>query len=236
MCFCLTKVCSLSTSSDFTFQSTSRWQIMTFISVHRLLTAITLFGTPSMAAPAAVFSPPPSHLASVPPSLAVSAPAPTNTVPFASDDPNFPAWTPDNSSVQPEAIRGSLGATVIGPQNIELDRQNPDLLAPPTSDHGSMLVASFIRFHDVCLAQVCRLFFSFDSFMIERGATVACSHSAGACQESPQYFRPVDCHLQQDQGRSRLLNPRIQIVAELLIGVLVALARIQLRFASTRYS
>ena len=38
----------------------------------------------------------------------------------------------------PQPIRGALGATSVGPRNIELDRQNPDLLASPDTDSGSI--------------------------------------------------------------------------------------------------
>ena len=77
------------------------------------------------------------------PSGTVSAPTSTQTVPYASDDPNYPLWN-DSSDITPEAIRGSLGATVIGPQNVELDLQNTDALAPPTTDNGNMCVAVII--------------------------------------------------------------------------------------------
>jgi hypothetical protein len=97
---------------------------MAIFSPSWLLLALALVGTLSMAAPA--------------PSSVVSAPAATNTVPYASNDPNAPVWSPQDTTIQPEAIRGSLGATVIGPQNVQLDRQNPDLLAPPSSDNGAM--------------------------------------------------------------------------------------------------
>ena len=63
--------------------------------------------------------------------------APMPTVPYASDDPNNQLWGPD-SPIVPEAIRGTLGGTVIGPQNIPLELQNADLLAPPTTDHGDV--------------------------------------------------------------------------------------------------
>ncbi|KAI8980152.1 oxalate decarboxylase [Trametes punicea] len=59
------------------------------------------------------------------------------TVAPASDDPNGVLWTEDSTS-DPEAIRGSLGATVIGPQNVPIALQNPDLLAPPSTDQGSV--------------------------------------------------------------------------------------------------
>jgi oxalate decarboxylase len=38
----------------------------------------------------------------------------------------------------PQPIRGALGASSVGPRNIEIDRQNPDLLASPDTDHGSI--------------------------------------------------------------------------------------------------
>ena len=38
----------------------------------------------------------------------------------------------------PQPVKGERGATVLGPRNVELDRQNPDLLHPPETDHGNM--------------------------------------------------------------------------------------------------
>lgn len=70
-------------------------------------------------------------------SSTASAPAASETVPLASDNPNGILWLPD-TDITPEAIRGSLGATVLGPQNVEIDRQNADLLAPPTTDAGDV--------------------------------------------------------------------------------------------------
>lgn len=43
-----------------------------------------------------------------------------------------------NSSNPPQPVRGSLGAPSLGPRNIEIERQNPDLLASPDTDHGSI--------------------------------------------------------------------------------------------------
>lgn len=71
------------------------------------------------------------------PSSTASAPEATETVPYAGDDPNYALWGPDYNGV-PQAIRGSYGATVLGPQDIALAKQNPDLLAPPTTDSGSV--------------------------------------------------------------------------------------------------
>ena len=38
----------------------------------------------------------------------------------------------------PQPMKGGRGATVLGPRNLELDRQNPDLLHPPETDHSNM--------------------------------------------------------------------------------------------------
>ena len=38
----------------------------------------------------------------------------------------------------PQPQRGDDGGIDTGPRNLELDRQNPDLLAPPATDHGTV--------------------------------------------------------------------------------------------------
>lgn len=63
----------------------------------------------------------------------------TPTVPYASDDPNTELWNEDSDMV-PEGRRGKYGASVLGPQNIPIALQNPDLLAPPTTDSGDVCV------------------------------------------------------------------------------------------------
>ena len=73
------------------------------------------------------------------PSLVASSAAPTQTVPYASDDPNTMLWDADVGST-PQAIRGTLGASVLGPQNVPVVKQNADLLAPPSTDAGSVYV------------------------------------------------------------------------------------------------
>jgi hypothetical protein len=75
------------------------------------------------------------------PSVTSSALTSTPTVPFASDDPNNPLWNPE-SAIIPEPIRGSLGATILGPQNIPMELQNSDAFAPPTTDNGNVWVPS----------------------------------------------------------------------------------------------
>jgi len=44
----------------------------------------------------------------------------------------------DIESQVPQPMRDGVGATDPGPRNIERDRQNPDMLVPPETDHGSV--------------------------------------------------------------------------------------------------
>ncbi len=37
-----------------------------------------------------------------------------------------------------EPIRGRKGADIIGPRNLEIENQNPDILLPPETDHGGI--------------------------------------------------------------------------------------------------
>jgi oxalate decarboxylase len=39
---------------------------------------------------------------------------------------------------RPEPIQGNLGATILGPHNIPLELENPDLLTSPQTDHGTV--------------------------------------------------------------------------------------------------
>ncbi|EEB94874.1 hypothetical protein MPER_06246 [Moniliophthora perniciosa FA553] len=72
------------------------------------------------------------------PSSSSSAADPTATVPYASTDPNYPLWGPDSPPSAPKPIRGSLGASILGPVNVPLELENADLLAPPTTDNGQV--------------------------------------------------------------------------------------------------
>jgi hypothetical protein len=38
----------------------------------------------------------------------------------------------------PEPIRDGLGATILGPRNVALERENPELLASPSTDAGTL--------------------------------------------------------------------------------------------------
>jgi hypothetical protein len=66
-----------------------------------------------------------------------SPPAASATTPLISLDPNNPVW--DSTFTGPfDAIRGELGATIIGPNNPNLAQENPDSFAPPSTDGGSV--------------------------------------------------------------------------------------------------
>ncbi|KAL1664973.1 RmlC-like cupin domain-containing protein [Schizophyllum commune] len=59
--------------------------------------------------------------------------------PYASTDPNAPLWSPDDPNANPQPVRGDLGASpILGPTNRPLELQNPDLLAPPSTDVGDV--------------------------------------------------------------------------------------------------
>jgi oxalate decarboxylase len=42
------------------------------------------------------------------------------------------------SSSQPQPIRGGTGGSILGPRNVPLERANPDLLASPDTDSGTI--------------------------------------------------------------------------------------------------
>ncbi|KAG8684273.1 hypothetical protein FRC11_012379 [Ceratobasidium sp. 423] len=62
---------------------------------------------------------------------------PSPTVAYASDDPNGSLLNQYQGGT-PEPERGAAGANILGPQNIPLERESPDFLAPPTTDSGSV--------------------------------------------------------------------------------------------------
>lgn len=81
-----------------------------------------------------------SAVAQSTPSGSSSAPSPITTDPPASDDPNYWLWTADSLDVNPQPVREGLGAAIIGPQNIPMQLENSDALAPPTTDAGTVYV------------------------------------------------------------------------------------------------
>jgi oxalate decarboxylase len=48
------------------------------------------------------------------------------------------AATAQQASDIPQPLRPGRGGTDLGPRNIMLDRQNPDVLVPPPTDHGTL--------------------------------------------------------------------------------------------------
>ncbi|QRW25012.1 oxalate decarboxylase [Rhizoctonia solani] len=65
------------------------------------------------------------------PSSTTDSSHPSPTVPYASGDLNE-SYLDKFQNELPEPVRGSKGAKILGPQNIPLDRQNPDFLASPS--------------------------------------------------------------------------------------------------------
>lgn len=75
---------------------------------------------------------------SAPLSSSSSAAEPVATVAYASNNPNRLVFPAGESEDAPQPVRDTLGASILGPQNIPIDQQNPDLLAPPTTDAGTV--------------------------------------------------------------------------------------------------
>lgn len=71
------------------------------------------------------------------PAGTIAAPETSPTAPYASENSNQILWS-ENQAIVPQPIRGTLGATVLGPQNVQVDLQNADLLAPPSTDAGTV--------------------------------------------------------------------------------------------------
>ncbi|KAI0090189.1 oxalate decarboxylase [Irpex rosettiformis] len=92
-------------------------------------------GAPAASSGAAVQ--PSSSSLQTPSSSVASVEPPGATVAPASDDPNGILWT-ENDNITPEPMRGSLGSNILGPQNKPMDLQNADLLAPPSTDSGTV--------------------------------------------------------------------------------------------------
>src|SRR4051812_18278076 len=42
------------------------------------------------------------------------------------------------ANLLPEPVRGVDGATLLGPRNVGVERENPDLLAAPSTDAGTL--------------------------------------------------------------------------------------------------
>ncbi|KAF8712306.1 Oxalate Decarboxylase, partial [Rhizoctonia solani] len=101
-----------------------------------LVLSTSVLGAP---APAVESNTSSTRLPSAPahPSSTTDPSYPSPTVPYASNELNESFLSKFRDEV-PEPIRGSKGANILGPQNVEIDRQNPDLLAPPTTDSGSV--------------------------------------------------------------------------------------------------
>ncbi|KIK67848.1 hypothetical protein GYMLUDRAFT_36632 [Collybiopsis luxurians FD-317 M1] len=83
-----------------------------------------------------------SGAALVPKATFSSAPA-QPTVPYASTESNNVLWGPDSPASVPSPYRGKTGASIQGPDNIYLDLENPDQLAPPSTDNGDVTNAKW---------------------------------------------------------------------------------------------
>lgn len=65
---------------------------------------------------------------------------------YFKDDPYSRLWKDPydkkvdavGDKLQPLPFRNGDGATILGPQNDARQRQNPDMIRPPSTDHGDM--------------------------------------------------------------------------------------------------
>lgn len=92
----------------------------------------------------------------LPEKFLTSAKAATNPYSPEHRDPYDRAIDPDKDDVDPLPWRNGLGQSVLGPWNPSRSRQNPDLVRPPSTDHGNManMRWSFADSHvriEVCL-------------------------------------------------------------------------------------
>ncbi|CAE6380933.1 unnamed protein product [Rhizoctonia solani] len=110
---------------------------MWFISLLALATYASAAPAGTASTSVAVAKPTSSSAATLPSSTAATAAVPSLTVAYASDDPNGSYWSQYQSGT-PEPIIGSAGANILGPQNVPLERESPDFMAPPTTDSGSV--------------------------------------------------------------------------------------------------
>lgn len=53
-------------------------------------------------------------------------------------DPLDKAVDSIGEGLDPKPYRNGLGASVLGPWNYERSRENPDMIRPPSTDHGSI--------------------------------------------------------------------------------------------------
>jgi hypothetical protein len=105
----------------------------------RLLALLSLTAAVT-AAPAPAASSPATPAAASTPTFTEVAPAATPTVAYASDNANTPLWGPGSAGVVPEPIRGQAGALLLSSHNTPVELENPDLLAPPSTDAGTVCV------------------------------------------------------------------------------------------------
>ncbi|KJA25022.1 hypothetical protein HYPSUDRAFT_37926 [Hypholoma sublateritium FD-334 SS-4] len=65
-------------------------------------------------------------------------PAASATVAPISLELNEVLWNSSDSGPDPQPERGSLGASILGPTDVFIAKENADALAPPTTDHGTV--------------------------------------------------------------------------------------------------
>lgn len=63
---------------------------------------------------------------------------PSNPYEKSFQDPTDTAVDSPGRGLNPHPIRNGEGANIIGPRNIERESQAPDMVRPPSTDHGTL--------------------------------------------------------------------------------------------------
>ncbi|TFK69051.1 oxalate decarboxylase [Pluteus cervinus] len=99
--------------------------------------SLAQYAFPLLLASSSLSAPAGSSSASISGTSVSIASSPGQTAGFASDNANNLEWSVDASGVH-QPIRGTLGATIIAQTNNPIVQQNPDIVAPPATDVGTV--------------------------------------------------------------------------------------------------
>jgi oxalate decarboxylase len=114
----------------------------------------------------------------------------------------------DQPNRVPQPIRGNEGGTDPGPRNVPLDRQNPDILTPPSTDAGTIpnMKFSFGLAHSRLLAG------GWTRQVTVRELPIATTLSGVDMHLNPGGVRELHWHNEQDRAQVGELAQAVQDV------------------------